>query len=96
MIVKNKALLNPAFWGSVIGLMKIEDMEVSTKLKLVKFRREVQDHAEDVNELLKTTSLENVNELLYEIKTDLSGLDIDNYVDKLTANDLYNLSLIFQ
>jgi len=94
MIVKNKDVLSPLFWGAMRNLMAVQALDVKLKMSLVKFRREIQTHSEDVKELTKTVDIKELDDYDYAIKNEVQ-LDLERLAGYITADDIYHLSSVF-
>ena len=98
MCIKNRALMNKGFWDSLNYLMSLKTVPTNDKLSLVKIRKALLQHHEDLIEALKDNDKkEEVEVLLKEDYTfKLKKIDFRAVESELAPNDIYNLEFIFK
>lgn len=94
--MKNREIFIPGFVIAFRNLMKVDKLKGSTKLNLVKARKELEDQSADIIEAKQKLDETQVEELLdcdhpYHFTT----IDIDEVTEHLCPDDIFNLQPLF-
>lgn len=99
MCIQNKQLFNKGFWDSFNHLMSLKSLELKDKLSLVKTRKILTEHYEEVLGVVKDNEMkkEEIEVLMKEdYNFHLNKIDVNKVQDDLGSNDIYNLEFLFK
>lgn len=98
MCIQNKKLFDKGFWESFNHLMSIKALGMSDKLSLVKTRKVLTEHYEQVLDVIKENeSKEEIEVIMKEdYNFSLNKIDVSGVEDDLSPSDIYNLEFLFK
>lgn len=98
MCIQNKTLFNKGFWESFNHLMSIKTIGMKDKLSLVKTRKILTEHYEQVLSVIKENDNKEEIEVIMneDYNFHINKIDVGGVENDLASNDLYNLEFLFK